>query len=137
MDTKVKITIITVAALLFIIIGTGLYQILKPQNTGTMDSAKFKKSGMPLNAGRKGGVRSKVVIKNNKYFFPNRNKPKKRVDPSDMDEEIELADDQERVMPPGSDPNFSYEMENEVEAEFMGDVDLEEMKEHSAEMEHH
>ncbi len=135
MNTKVKITLITVAVLLFIIIGAGLYKTLNRQDSG-LEAGKFGEGKRQLRGAHKTVVRSKVVIKNHKYFFPHRNKLQKRVDPSAMDEEIELADEQNRGMPADVDPNELYCQQNEGVPEFFGDVEVEEIEGHSAETEH-
>ncbi len=133
MDTKVKITIITVAALLFVTIGAGLYQTLKPIDTCAVDSPGIEKSKRLFNAKRKSGIRSKVVIKNNRYFFPKKNRPKRRVDPAAMDERVELADELEREMPADFDPNTEPVPGFEEGSEFLGEVPGEEMGEDLAE----
>ncbi|MFH1092678.1 MAG: hypothetical protein V1739_00825 [Candidatus Omnitrophota bacterium] len=112
MDTKVKITIITVAALLLIIIGTSIHQTLRPQKTGVLDKFESDTVKRQSQSEHKDVIRANVPIRNSRYFFPNRDKPKVKVDPTAMDEKVELAGEQDRGMPDEFAPDTGPEMKN-------------------------
>ena len=138
MDSKVKI-ILAVVICLILIISIGILQTLK-----SGDGVGSNLNSDALNAQRthQGGkvVRAKVPMRNAKYYYPDRSRPRKKIDPNAMDKKEEFIDEpqdmQQMSLPAGMDPNELQAQGPEAVQELWMDDPLQQEEGHSADFDH-
>ena len=88
MDNKVKITLVTTGALLVLIIASGLYSTFNPKSIEIKTEQVGNQEQTAVQAVRVGlGEKSKMQIKTNSYYFPNKPKTRVKINPNtDIDE---------------------------------------------------